>query len=60
MTIEKKKQTKDEIQDEFNEKVGLILLKTMRGDFGSDSGGAKAMKKLRDDPKYKVNKKELN
>ncbi len=56
----KKKQTKEEIQDEFNEKVGLILLKTMRGEFGSDSRGAKAVKKLSNYPKYKVNKKELN
>tara|TARA_R100001530_G_scaffold35977_1_gene28059 strand:+ start:274 stop:429 length:156 start_codon:yes stop_codon:yes gene_type:complete len=46
----------EKIKDEFNNKVAEILIKAQRG----DTSAVKKMRKLCKEPKYSVDKKELN
>jgi len=55
----KKKNKKEKLQDELYDKLGDIFIKCMSGEF-RDSGGAKQVKKLFNDPKYAVDRKDLH
>lgn len=55
----KKKSKKEKLKDELLAETFEIFLKCMTGEF-RDSEGVKQVKKLHNDPKYAVDRKDLH